>query len=85
MLRKIRCILSQFWCRIRLDTLIGIIMATVLDLQQHLVEINNDVDNLSDQIKLLKDQVANGGVVSQSDLDALVAAAQAINDKTPPA
>lgn len=42
-------------------------------------EINDGIDGVLTALQLLKDQVANGGVVSQADLDAVVTQAEAVD------
>jgi len=55
-------------------------MATLAEVKAKLTDIAAGVNGLEDAIKALKEQVANGGLVSQADLDALMAQAQAIGD-----
>lgn len=54
------------------------IMANLKDLNDTLDKVAAGVDSLEASIKDLKAQVAAGGVVTQTDLDALVAKAAAI-------
>ena len=70
----------------RLDLLVtqgGLIMSTLLDLQNKLVELGQTIiaekvevqgllTALKAQIKVLQDQIAAGSPVSQADLDTLV-------------
>lgn len=53
-------------------------MANLKDLNDTLDKVAAGVDSLEASIKDLKAQVAAGGVVTQTDLDALVAKAAAI-------
>lgn len=67
----------------------GLQMATVQEMNAKLDAIKVDVDEIAvdtqsllDEIKKLQDQVAAGGVVSQSELDGLFAKASAIQTKS---
>lgn len=67
--------------------LLGELMETVEDFQSKLAEIESlvanvggDVDSLIGQVAGLKDQLANGQVVTQENLEAFAAAAQRIKD-----
>lgn len=59
----------------------GITMSNVSDLAAQLVDIDADIDSLLAVILELQAQVANSPV-TQEQLDALVAQAQAINAKS---
>ncbi len=72
--------------------------ATISEVKGIVVNLDGDVNSLDADIQKLKDQIANGGTVSESDLDALLvksqslvdsvaelkASASAVDDKTPP-
>lgn len=59
---------------------LGGIMATLQELNDKLDSVAAGVNGLEDAIKALKEQVANGGVVTQAELDGLMAKATAIGD-----
>jgi len=58
----------------------GVIMATLAELNAKVDAVAEGVNSLEASIKALKEQVENGGLVSQADLDALMAKVTAIGD-----
>lgn len=68
------------WFLYQTNHKLGGIMATLTELQSLMDSVASGVDALEAAIADLKTQVGNGGVVTQEDLDALHARAQAIVD-----
>ena len=54
--------------------------ATIAETNELVVKVDADVNKLDAEIQALKDQIANGGTVTEADLDALLVKATAVKD-----
>lgn len=71
MFERITAYFKGFFAEIRIRNVRGLIMSTLADVQTHLDQVAQGVQNLRGQIQTLKDQLASGQAVTPEQLDAL--------------